>query len=135
MKRRLIIIAALVAISGSLLVVPAGAATSTTTNVVDDAGTGNPWSGTEVFGASAEDTSTVTGDVTPTAGGNLTYELFTGGSCGGTLLTMQMVNLNPDGSVPNSGATSNLDAGTYSYDATYNGGDGTNDPAPGVCAS
>jgi hypothetical protein len=135
MKRRLIIIAALVAISGSLLVVPAGAATSTTTNVVDDAGTGNPWSGTEVFGAGAEDTSTVTGDVTPTAGGNLTYELFTGGSCGGTLLTMQMVNLNPDGSVPNSGATSNLDAGTYSYDATYNGGDGTNDPAPGVCAS
>ena len=40
-----------------------------------------------------------------------------------------------DGSVPNSDPTSNLDAGTYSYDATYNGDDGINDPSSGLCAA
>jgi trimeric autotransporter adhesin len=102
--------------------------------VVDDAGTNSPWSGTEVFGANAEDTSTVTGDVTPTAGGSLTYELFTGATCNGTQLASQTVSLNLDGSVPNSDPTSSLDGGTYSYDAIYNG-DGSNDAAPGICES
>ena len=31
--------------------------------------------------------------------------------------------------------TSNLDAGTYSYDATYNGDDGINHPSSGLCAA
>ena len=105
-----------------------------TTNVVNDAGTNGPWSGTEVFGANAEDTSVVTPDVSTPAGGTLTYDLFLGGTCDGTQIDTQTVNLNPDGTVPNSDPTSNLDAGTYSYDATYNS-DGTNDAAPGVCAS
>jgi hypothetical protein len=135
MKNRLVVIAALVALFSGLLVAPAGAATSTVTNVVNDAGSNSPWSGTEVFGADAEDTSSVSGDVTLTAGGTLTYELFNDGTCDGTLLTTQTVDLSPaDGSVPNSDPTNNLHAGTYSYDAIYNG-DGSNDAAPGVCES
>ena len=134
MKTLLISIAAVIAVSGSFLVAPAGAATSTTTNVVNDAGTNSPWAGTEVFGASAEDTSVVTPDMSTPAGGNLTYNLFKGGTCDGTQIGTQTVTLNSNGTVPNSEPTVNLDAGTYSYDAIYNG-DGINDPAPGVCAA
>jgi hypothetical protein len=135
MKRRLIIIAALVALFGSLAVLPAGAAgSSSNTNVINDAATNNTWAGTETFGASAEDTSVVTPDVSSPAAGTLSYALFPGGTCSGTLITNQTVTLNLDGTVPNSDPTSNLNAGTYSFDATYNG-DGNNDPSSGVCES
>ena len=136
MKTRLVVIVALAALFSSFLVVPAGAANfSTNTNVVNDAGTDSPWAGTETFGASAYDTSVVTPDVSAPAGGTFTYVLFSDGTCDGTPITTQTVSLNGDGSVPNSDPTSNLDAGTYSYDATYNGDDGINDPSSGLCAS
>jgi hypothetical protein len=135
MKKGLVVLAALIALSAGLLVIPAGAAgTSAVTNVVNDAGTSSPWADSETFGANAEDTAVVSPDVSSPAGGTLTYDLFNGASCGGAQVATQTVTLNVDGTVPNSNPTSNLDAGTYSYDAIYNG-DGTNDPNPGVCES
>jgi hypothetical protein len=136
MKRRLIIIVALVALFGGLAVVPAGAAGfSSNTNVVNDTATNSPWTGNESFGSGAYDTSVVTPDNSTPAGGTLTYTLFSGATCGGSpLTTAQVVTLNPDGTVPNSDPTSNLDAGTYSFDAIYNG-DTVNDPSSGVCES
>jgi hypothetical protein len=136
MKARLTAIAiAVVALSGGLFVAPAAADTSTTTNVVNDEGTSSPWSGSEEFGASAYDTAVVTPDVSAPAGGTLTYLLFTSGTCDGTQLSSQTVNVNSmDGTVPPSDPTAVLDAGTYSFEATYNG-DGTNDASPGVCES
>ena len=116
-----------------LFAAPAGAATSTTTNAVFDAGTNAPWSG-ETFGASAYDTAVVTPDVAAPAGGTLTYSLFSNSSCNGGASTTQQVTLNTAGIVPNSDPSGVLDAGSYSYEATYNG-DGLNDPAPGACAS
>jgi hypothetical protein len=133
--RPLIVAAALVAVSGSLLIGPAGAiGSSSNTNVVNDAGTNSPWAGTEVFGASAVDTSVVTPDNLTPAGGTLTYVLFPGASCSGSPISTQPVNLNPDGSVPNSDPTGALSAATYSFEATYNG-DGTNDASTGACQS
>jgi hypothetical protein len=134
MRSRLVVAcAALIAVMGGLFALPAGAANSTTVNVVTDAGTGTAWSGSETFGSSAVDTAVVVPDVSTPAGGTLTYSLFSNGSCSGAPATNQSVQLS-NGTVPNSDSSGALNAGTYSYDATYNG-DGTNDPAPGVCAS
>ncbi len=51
---------------------------------VDDAATNNPWTATETTGASAFDTSTVTGvsGVAPT--GSVTYNFFMNNACSGT---------------------------------------------------
>src|SRR5271157_1601797 len=129
MKTRLAAIAAVTALLvGGLFATPASAANSTITTAVNDAGSNAPWNPTgEVYGASAEDTAVVTPDVSSPAGGNLTYSFFLNGTCTG-IPTTQTVNLNPDGTVPNSSATGILDAGSYSFDAIYNG-DGTNHPS------
>jgi hypothetical protein len=87
---------------------------------VFDQGTGAAWSGTEVTAAAAHDTATVTGDVSITPTGTLTYSLYSGHGCGGTASTTQTVTLS-SGSVPDSSATGALGAGSYSYSATYNG--------------
>ncbi len=113
---------------------PAGAAlesvTSFTTTVFD-AGTSAAWSGSEVSGASAYDTATVTGDGTNIPTGTVTYSFFDGASCGGSG-TSQTVLLNADGSVPASNDTGALGAGPYSYDASYSG-DLIYSPANATC--
>jgi hypothetical protein len=103
-------------------------ATPTTTTSVDDAITGTPWAGTEVTGASAYDTATVTGSggITPT--GTVTYSYFTNGSCSGSPSTTQGVTLN-SGAVPNSSTVGPLATASYSFDAVY-GGDGNYGASP-----
>jgi stalled ribosome alternative rescue factor ArfA len=92
---------------------------STGTIVIDDA-TGNPPTGNEVTGSAFHDTASVTGvdGIIPT--GTLTYSLFTNGTCTSPASTTQDVTL-AAGSVSNSSSTGSLGAGSYSFEATYNG--------------
>jgi uncharacterized repeat protein (TIGR01451 family) len=87
---------------------------------VDDAATNNPWSGTEVTGASAYDTSTVSGVESHTPAGSVTYDFFQNDTCSGTATTIQTVTITA-GSVPSSNATAALGAGSYSFNASYSG--------------
>ena len=106
--------------SGSCDPIVVGPTGSTTSTTVYDASTNGPWSGTEVTGASAYDTSTVTAinGIQPT--GSSTYSFFSNGTCAGTATSTQTVTL-AGGFVPNSSSQGPLAAGTYSFDATYNG--------------
>ncbi|HEX4127106.1 MAG TPA: Ig-like domain-containing protein [Acidimicrobiales bacterium] len=124
---------AAVGLSAGFLSLPAGAATSTLTATVVDAGTSTQWSGSEVVGASAQDTAILVGDGTDDPlTGTVTYSFFsTGnddGACTGTPATVDTLPLNGDGTAPNSSATGPLDAGSYSFSAVYSGG-GDNDPS------
>jgi hypothetical protein len=91
---------------------------------VDDAASGTKWSGTEVAGASAYDTASLTGLVAGfTPSGSIVYTFFDNGSCspsGGTL--QPTLGLNANGTVPNSLTESNLAAGNYSFQAVYSSG-------------
>jgi uncharacterized repeat protein (TIGR01451 family) len=95
-------------------------ASSSTGTVVDDAGIGSAWAGTEVTGASAYDTATVSASGGPAPTGSVTYSLFGGGTCSGTPTATDPVTLS-GGSVPNSTATGSLGAGSYSFSASYSG--------------
>jgi hypothetical protein len=95
---------------------------TSTATVLKDASTNQNWAGTETAGATAYDTSTVSGEaggIVPT--GMVTYSYFTNGTCDGTPVSTQQVLLNSDGSVPNSATTAPLAAGSYSFDAIYGG--------------
>jgi hypothetical protein len=95
---------------------------TTTATVLKDAATNPNWAGTEVAGATAYDTSTVSGaagGIVPT--GTVTYSYFTNAGCSGTPVSTEPVTLNPDGTVPNSSTTAALAAGSYSFDAVYGG--------------
>ncbi len=102
---------------------------------VDDAGTTQGWSGDEVTGATASDTSQVeaagTGSISPT--GTVTYELFGNGTCSGEATASESVRLSA-GAVPDSSSTAPLAAGSYGYLASY-GGDGNYLPSTGECES
>jgi hypothetical protein len=97
-----------------------GKGTPTIANPVNDATTESPWSGTEVTGAQAVDTSTVTGAVGVAPNGTVTYDLFNGDSCGGSSLQSSS-GLVGDAGVPASATSDALGAGTYSYQAVYSG--------------
>jgi hypothetical protein len=92
----------------------------TVSSTVADAATGSAWAGTEVTGATAQDTATVTGDG-GTPSGTVTYALYRNGSCSGTPTSTETKTLATDGSVPDSTGTGPLSAGSYSYQATYSG--------------
>ncbi len=96
-------------------------ATPLATQSVDDAGTQGSWSGDETLGASAFDTSAVSGVESFTPTGTVTYELFDNGTCSGDPAVADTVELGDGGTVPNSSATGELHAGTYGYEAVYNG--------------
>jgi hypothetical protein len=88
--------------------------------VIQDAATGGTPTG--IPGESVTDTATVTGSLpnfTPT--GTVTYELFTNDTGSGTPISVETVNLNADGTVPNSATTAPLVAGSYSVIAIYSG--------------
>ncbi len=92
--------------------------------VVDDTATpGVAWAGTEVAGASATDTASVTGaaGLSSPPGGTLTYTLFAGGTCTGSVLSTSPAETLSGGIVPNSPASGMLPAGSYSYEAAYSG--------------
>ena len=102
----------------------------TVSSTVDDAATGSAWAGTEVTGATAQDTATVTGDGgTPT--GTVTYSLYHNGMCSSPSAGTETVTLS-GGDVPASSVTPALDAGSYSYQAMYSG-DGTYASGTGPC--
>jgi hypothetical protein len=91
----------------------------TVSSTVDDAATGSAWAGTEVTGATAQDTATVTGDgATPT--GTVTYTLYDNGTCSSPEAGTQTVTMS-GGDVPASSVTHALEAGSYSYQAMYSG--------------
>jgi hypothetical protein len=94
-------------------------ASSTATQVINNA-TGVPPTGTEKTGTAFHDTAKVTGvpGIAPT--GTVTYSLFPVGDCTGSPVTTQAVPLE-SGATPNSSATGPLGAGSYSFQATYNG--------------
>ncbi len=73
------------------------------------------------LGTTVQDTATVSGQVTGLpATGTVTYEFFTTSNGTGPH-TDEIVNLNPDGTVPNSAVHGPLAAGAYSFVATYSG--------------
>ncbi|MGA9984537.1 MAG: Ig-like domain repeat protein, partial [Acidobacteriaceae bacterium] len=93
---------------------------TTTSAAVDDAGTSSPWSGTEVAGASAYGTASVTpGGGGPTPTGTVTYTFYTGGSCSSSSGT-STVTLS-SGVAPKSSNFGPLAAGAYSLSASYSG--------------
>jgi hypothetical protein len=81
-----------------------------------------PPGGLEQTGSQAYDTVTLTGVPGFPAGGTLTYYFYGNSTCSNPLTdpTAETVTVT-DGSVPFSSDTPPLPAGTYSYDATYNG--------------
>ena len=95
------------------------ASSSTSTTVFDNA-TKAAWAGTEVAGATAYDTATVTGVAGFAPIGTVTYNLFSNGTCAGSAGTTQTVTM-AAGAAPKSDATGALAAGAYSYQATYSG--------------
>jgi hypothetical protein len=109
----------------------AATATPTVASAVYDATTGAGWAGTEVTGASAYDTVTVTGS-TGTPGGTVTYTFFANNACTGTALTTQTVTLSA-GTAPSSNATPALAAGSYSFEASYSSNSSDDSNTPSSC--
>jgi hypothetical protein len=96
---------------------------SSISTTVGDSATKRAWSGSETAGAEAYDTASLPGIMSgsvPT--GKVTYSLYRNTVCSGPA-TSETVQLNPDGSVPDSSATDGLAIGQYSYQATYSGDD------------
>ena len=109
-----------------------GTAASSVTPAVFDAQTGVAWAGSEVTGAEAYNTAAVAGAGTTTPTGTVTYNFFPGDSCLAPATSVQTVTLATDGTVPNSAATSQLGAGSYSYQDVYSG-DGNYASSAGNC--
>src|SRR6266566_869641 len=93
---------------------------SSVSTVVFDASTFSAWSGSEVGGASAYDTATVTTSGTVVATGTVSYAFFTNGACSGTGVT-ESVTLYAGSSVPSSSTHGPLAPGSYSFRAVYSG--------------
>src|SRR5262249_15789522 len=90
-----------------------GIPSTQTATTVFDAGTNAPWAGTESTGASAYDTSSVSGEqggIVPT--GTVAYTFFTNGSCQGSGTGAGTVTLDAAGNVPNSSTEHTLAAGS-----------------------
>ena len=95
--------------------------------------TGAAWTNNETTGARAFDTATLTGAVDPfTPTGTVTYHFFRDGNCDGAPDTTQVVDLNDDGTVPESDPTGPLAAGLYAFKAIYSG-DGNYTDATSGC--
>jgi hypothetical protein len=109
-----------------------GPLTPAVATTVDDAATNAPWTGSETAGAVAFASATVTG-AGPVPSGTLTYDLYANAACIAPTLSSQIVSLSVGGVVPNSAATAALNAGSYSYRATYSG-DAAYNAAVGPCA-
>jgi stalled ribosome alternative rescue factor ArfA len=110
----------------------------TISTTVFDATTNKAWSGSEVVGASAYDTATLTG-ASATAGGTVTYYFFGAGQtctngtipAAGTFTNSFPVTVT-SGTVPNSPTVGPLAAGSYNFLASY-GGDTINHANVSAC--
>ena len=98
-------------------VAPGAAPTATS---VEDASTGQAWAATEVTGAAALDSARVTGVSGFIPSGAVSYTLYAGATCSGTVLAQSSGPLS-GGTVGNSASSSALAAGLYSFQATYSG--------------
>ncbi|HEV2120421.1 MAG TPA: hypothetical protein VGS11_10010 [Candidatus Bathyarchaeia archaeon] len=85
---------------------------------------------TITVGSSVFDSATITG-ATTTAGGTVTYNLFTGGTCSGSASPVSTVTVT-NGVVPNSSPQTFSSIGMYSWNAIYSG-DPNNSGAPSPC--
>ncbi|MHB1836976.1 MAG: hypothetical protein ACYCXW_18660, partial [Solirubrobacteraceae bacterium] len=106
----------------------------TATLSVNDAATSAAWSRTEVTGASAYASVTLSGTVngfTPT--GTITYNLYDGRSCANNPVASDTESLS-GGQPAISKATGALPPGTYSYHAVYSG-DGSYYSAGSLCVA
>lgn len=94
---------------------------TTTSATVVDAATNGVWTNTEVAGASAYATASVTPSVSgPTPTGSVTYTFYSGSTCTSTSVGASTETLS-SGIVPKSGTVGPLGAGTYSLSASYSG--------------
>ena len=95
-----------------------GQAAGGITTIVDDAATHTTWGGSEATGASAYDTSSVTGEeggIVPT--GTVSYSYFTNGSC-----TSSSTGAGTDLALGTHSSTEGpLGQGSYGFEATYSG--------------
>ena len=140
MKLKSVLIAFLAAAMPALFVLsstPAGAQTTPTlSTTVYDGTSGVSWSGSEVTGANAYDTSTISNDGTNSPTGRVTYSFFDNGTCTAPATSTDPVTLVPEtapnSTVPNSSPTAALSAGSYSYQASY-GGDTNYNPTDSSC--
>ncbi len=95
---------------------------TTTATVVYDASTGTAWSGSELTGASAYDTATVTPSGSFTATGTVTYTVYDTSDCSGTGTPEPAGGVTLSGGlVPNSTYTGPLTGGSHSFQASYSG--------------
>lgn len=95
---------------------------TTAATTVHDAATNGSWSGTEVAGASAYDTTVIggkAGSIGPE--GTVTYRFFNNGTCSGSPSKSGSVTIADDGTVPSSFSSGALQAGDYSFKASYLG--------------
>ncbi len=96
-------------------------ASSNTATTVFNAATNAAWAGTEVTGAKAYDTATVSHSDSVTATGTVTYTFYSSGNCSGTSTNAGTVTLTSNGTVPNSDTQGPLQAGSHSFQAVYSG--------------
>jgi hypothetical protein len=145
LKSVLIVLIAFLAVAMPALFVlsstPAGAQTTPTlSTTVYDGTSGVSWSGSEVTGANAYDTSTISNDGTNSPTGTVTYSFFDNGTCATPAVSTDPVTLvpgtAPNSTVPDSSPTAALSAGSYSYQASYNNnGDPNYNPTTSSCES
>ena len=83
-------------------------------------------------GTAVSDSATLGGPNAPTAGGTVTYGVYSDNTCTTLIESAGTVTVT-DGAVPASNAVSLADLGTYYWDAAYSG-DALNDPSTGNCS-
>jgi hypothetical protein len=107
--------------------------TTTVVEVANGVPTDIPWTGTDVTGADASDTASVTPfiDGGPTPTGTVTFYLLSGG-CSGSSVEVYPDDTMTNGTADAWGSVDNLAAGTYGFVASYSG-DSVYAPEQGVC--
>ncbi len=97
----------------------------TVATVVYNSATNQPLASPVPLDAMVYDTATITHSKTVEPTGTVTYTFYSGGTCltGTVVGTPQVVNVNPDGTVPNSSVQGPITStgGPYAYKATYSG--------------
>jgi hypothetical protein len=96
-------------------------AQATLTVGVDDAATGQAWQSPESANSSAVAAAALAPAGTTPASGSVTYSLYGNALCVSPAISSQTVQLNGDGTVPDSSATGALSDGAYAFEATYSG--------------
>jgi hypothetical protein len=105
--------------------------TGTATSVINEANGADVTGQAVALGTSVHDSARVSPQVSGfTATGTVTYSFFSNGDCSGTATSTQTVTLS-GGAVPNS-SSQTLNAGSYSYKASYSG-DGNYNGSTGAC--